>query len=223
MRTMLAVFVVLGWVSFVAPDCLSKEYFTKAGCCPLCSKGTVVREDCSLHAGTLCRRCEKGTFMNKPNGLNKCFTCTSCDSGRGLFLLQGCSETTDTVCEVIAGYFCKDVDVTGCSAAQKHTQCVPGERIKEPGTSRADAQCEPCQSGFFSEHGVNCTDWTTCSETQAKLKEGSRISDVVCGDSSRSHYSAIPVVLLFLLTNVALLIRAVVLKLFFLPAESNKW
>ncbi|KAF3833595.1 hypothetical protein F7725_024799 [Dissostichus mawsoni] len=126
--------------------------------------------------------------------------------------MQGCSETTDTVCEVIDGYFCKDLDVTGCSAAQKHTQCVPGEKIQEPGTRRVDAQCELCQSGFFSEHGVNCTDWTTCSGTQVKLKEGSRSSDVVCGHSSRSHYIVMPPTLLLVLTIVALLIRALTLR-----------
>ncbi|KAL3049659.1 hypothetical protein OYC64_009003 [Pagothenia borchgrevinki] len=144
MVTMLAVFVFLGCAYFVAPElsCLSKEYVSKAGCCPMCRKGTIVQRDCSSHAGPLCRRCENGTFMTHPNGLNRCFTCTSCDSGHSLFVLQGCSETTDTVCEVIDGYFCKDVTGTACSAAQKHTTCVPGEWLKEPGTSREDAQCK---------------------------------------------------------------------------------
>ncbi|XP_033984993.1 tumor necrosis factor receptor superfamily member 14-like isoform X2 [Trematomus bernacchii] len=211
---MLAVFVFLGCAYFVAPvfqlSCLSKEYVSKAGCCPMCRKGTIVQEDCSYVAGTLCSRCEKGTYMNQPNGLNRCFTCTSCDSGHGLFVLQGCSETTDTVCEVIDGYFCKDV--TGCSAAQKHTTCVPGERIKEPGTSREDAQCELCQPGFFSKHGVNCNDWITCSETQVKLKEGTESSDVVCGVSSRNHYIVIPAVILFEMTIVALFMRGHLLE-----------
>ncbi|XP_033980904.1 tumor necrosis factor receptor superfamily member 14-like [Trematomus bernacchii] len=199
--------VVFGCMIFVASGyCLSKEYSTRAGlCCPMCKIGTVVQIDCTSDSGTLCSCCENGTFMNKSNCLDKCFTCTSCDSGHGLSVLQGCSETTDTVCEVIDGYFCKDV--TGCSAAQKHAQCVPGEKIKEPGTRRMDVQCEPCQSGFFSEHGVNCTDWRTCSGTQVKLKEGSRSSDVVCGGSSRSHYFVILPILLLVLTIVALLIR----------------
>ncbi|XP_010774837.1 tumor necrosis factor receptor superfamily member 5-like [Notothenia coriiceps] len=200
-----------GCMIFVASgSCLSKEYSTRAGrCCPMCKIGTVVQMDCTSHTGTLCRGCENGTFMNQSNRLDKCFTCTSCDSGPGLFVLQGCSETTDTVCEVIDGYYCKDLDVTGCSAAQKHTQCVPGEKIQEPGTSREDVQCEPCQSGFFSEHGVNCTDWTTCPGTQVKVKEGRRSSDVVCGGSSRSHYIVMLPTLLLDLTVVALFIRAV--------------
>ncbi|XP_010769005.1 tumor necrosis factor receptor superfamily member 14-like [Notothenia coriiceps] len=114
--------------------CRPKEYPTRAGqCCPMCSEGTIVQRDCTSQSGTRCSRCKNGTFMNQPNGLDKCNTCTSCDSGHGLFVLQVCSETTDAVCEVIEGYFCKDLDVTGCSVAQKHTQCLPGERIKEPG------------------------------------------------------------------------------------------
>ncbi|KAL3063634.1 hypothetical protein OYC64_000047 [Pagothenia borchgrevinki] len=208
---MLAVFVVFGCASFLAQGlcCRPKEYSRAGQCCPMCSEGTIVSRDCTSQSGTRCSRCKNGTFMNEPNGLVTCFTCASCGSGHGLFALHVCSETTDTVCEVIDGYFCKVSDVTGCSAAQKHTQCVRGERIKEPGTSREDAQCELCQSGFFSEHGVNCTDWTTCSETQVTLKEGSGSSDVVCGGSSRSHYIGImPPILLLILTIVALLIRA---------------
>ncbi|KAI9532775.1 hypothetical protein NQZ68_029341 [Dissostichus eleginoides] len=208
---MLAVFVVLGCASFLAQGlcCRPKEYPTSAGqCCPMCSEGTIVQKDCTSQSGTRCSRCKNGSYMNQPNGLHSCITCSSCDSGHGLFVLQVCSETTDTVCEVIDGYFCKHLDVTGCSAAQKHTQCVPGERIKEPGTSREDAQCELCQSGFFSEHGVNCTDWTACSGTQEKLKEGSESSDVVCGDSSRKHYMVIPSVLLFVSLVVGLGITA---------------
>ncbi|XP_034064581.1 tumor necrosis factor receptor superfamily member 14-like isoform X4 [Gymnodraco acuticeps] len=81
---MLAVFVVLGCVSFLAQGlcCRPKEYSTRAEqCCPMCSEGTIVQRDCTSHSGTRCSRCKNGTFMNHPNGLDKCFTCTSCDSG----------------------------------------------------------------------------------------------------------------------------------------------
>ncbi|XP_033943164.1 tumor necrosis factor receptor superfamily member 14-like isoform X2 [Pseudochaenichthys georgianus] len=187
-----------GCAAFLAPGlcCRPKEYPTTNGqCCPMCSEGTIVQRDCTSRSGTRCSHCKNGTFMNQPNGM-----------GHGLFALHVCSDTTDTVCEVIDGYFCKHFDATGCSAAQTHTQCVPGERIKEPGTSREDAQCEPCPSGFFSEHGVNCTDWTTCSGTQATLKEGSSITDVVCGDSSRNHDMLILSGSLFVALVVSLLV-----------------
>lgn len=57
--------------------------------------------------------------------------------GHGLFVKQECTTTTDTVCDVLSGYFCKEfMDDIGCSLAQKHTHCAPGERIKEPGKKK---------------------------------------------------------------------------------------
>ncbi|XP_029292249.1 tumor necrosis factor receptor superfamily member 14-like isoform X2 [Cottoperca gobio] len=165
--------------------------------------GTVVRRDCTPQSGTRCGPCMNGTFMNQPNGLINCFTCTTCDHGHGLFAYQSCSATTDTVCHVLHGYLCKGLmDHTGCSLAQKHTRCAAGQRIKEPGknnlrTSRTDTVCEPCPSGYFSQDGVNCTDWNVCSETEVHVKKGSLSSDVVCGTSSRHRYYCIPVILIF--------------------------
>lgn len=55
-------------------------------------------------------------------------------SAHGLFTQQKCAATTDTVCDVLSGYFCKSVvDDRGCSMAEKHTPCAPGQMIKEPG------------------------------------------------------------------------------------------
>uniref|UniRef100_A0A3B4VQB0 TNFR-Cys domain-containing protein n=1 Tax=Seriola dumerili TaxID=41447 RepID=A0A3B4VQB0_SERDU len=123
--------------------------------------GTVVRRDCTPQSGTRCSLCNNGTFMNQPNGLNKCFPCTSCVPAHGVFAQQKCTVTTDTVCDVLSGYFCRSLaNDTGCSLAEKHTHCAPGQRIKEPGTSRTDTVCEDCQPGYFSQDGVNCTAWT---------------------------------------------------------------
>uniref|UniRef100_A0A3Q0R719 TNFR-Cys domain-containing protein n=1 Tax=Amphilophus citrinellus TaxID=61819 RepID=A0A3Q0R719_AMPCI len=170
-------------------SCRPKEYTTRDNqCCPMCHKGTVVQRDCTINAGTQCRPCEEGTFMNQPSGLYSCFTCTSCDTGHGLLVQQNCTTTTDTVCDVSSGYYCKSVtDSSGCSLAEKHSQCVAGQRIKEPGTSRSDTVCEDCQPRSFSKDGVTCTAWTICSKTQIKIKEGSSTSDVVCGSAPRQH------------------------------------
>ncbi|XP_062283491.1 tumor necrosis factor receptor superfamily member 14-like [Scomber scombrus] len=183
--------------------CRVDEYITRDGqCCPMCHEGTVVRRDCTLQSGTRCVPCERGTFMNQANGLNKCFTCTSCDPAHGLSALQTCTAVNNTVCEVINGHFCKSLTDTGCSLAEKHTHCIPGQGIKEPGTSRNDTVCEDCQPGYFSPDGVNCTAWTICSETQVQVKEGSQTIDIVCGapgalSASRHHYLLIPPFLLF--------------------------
>ncbi|XP_049437736.1 tumor necrosis factor receptor superfamily member 14-like isoform X1 [Epinephelus fuscoguttatus] len=188
---MLSILAVFGCVAvFMVPGlcCREKEYATSNGeCCPMCHEGTVVKRDCTPFSGTRCVPCVNGTYMNQPNGLNKCFPCTSCD--QGLFAKQQCTATRDTVCGVLEGYFCKLRDDTGCSLAQKHTPCESGHRIKTPGTSTSDTECEPCQHGFFSEHGVNCTAWTICSETQVKTHEGDAHSDVVCkAPEPRVHY-----------------------------------
>nr|BAN82749.1 tumor necrosis factor receptor superfamily member 14 precursor [Oplegnathus fasciatus] len=125
--------------------------------------------------------------------------------GQGLFARQECTTTTDAVCDVLSGFFCKTLaDDTGCSLAEKHTHCEPGQRIKEAGTSRTDTVCELCQPGYFSQDGVNCTAWTICSETQRKVKAGNTSSDVVCGTASRQHYCYIPVLLLLTLVGLVI-------------------
>ncbi|KAM8862879.1 tumor necrosis factor receptor superfamily member 14-like isoform 3-T3 [Spinachia spinachia] len=182
--------------------CLSKEYELR--------DGSVVKRDCTAQSGTRCVACVNGTYMNQPNGLTRCFPCSSCDQGRGLFAQQGCTLTRDTICEVITGYFCEDLlDDKGCSLAHRHSRCIPGERIKERGTRRTDTTCEPCPAGSFSVEGLNCTLWTTCSETQEKVEEGSPTSDAICGAASKS----IPLVLVILLLVVVIILLIVLVLL----------
>ncbi|XP_037629689.1 tumor necrosis factor receptor superfamily member 14-like [Sebastes umbrosus] len=202
---MLSTLAVLGYIAaLMAPVmcCLSDEYETRDGeCCSPCLEGSVVQRDCTQKSGTRCSACVNGTYMNQPNGLSKCFLCTSCDQGHGLFAQQECTTTTDTICDVLSGYFCKHLmDDAGCSLAKKHSPCEPGHRIKVPGTSRNDTVCELCQPGHFSQDGWNCTAWTSCSETGFKMKEGSSSSDVVCGAASREHFYYIPLIMATLLS-----------------------
>nr|XP_024661666.1 tumor necrosis factor receptor superfamily member 5-like isoform X1 [Maylandia zebra] len=206
---MLSALLIFGYAAvFMVPvlSCQSKEYKTNDGrCCPMCNKGRVVQRDCTAFSGTQCRPCEMGTFMNQPNSLYNCFPCTACDTGRGIFVKQNCTATTDTVCDVLNGYYCKGLtDSNRCSLAEKHSQCEAGQRIKEPGTSRSDTVCEDCQPGFFSKDGVNCTGWKTCSESQIKVEEGSSTSDVVCGSASRHRYVFISSVVLSLIIVICL-------------------
>ncbi|KAM7411121.1 hypothetical protein PAMA_021211 [Pampus argenteus] len=199
------VFVCVGVFTVPGRCCHVKEYVTQDGqCCPMCHKGTVVSRDCTVQTGTQCVPCKTGTFMNQPSGLKKCLSCTSCDTGHGLFTQQICTPTSDAICDVSSRYYCKSLTDTGCSLAEKHTQCAPGQRVKEPGTSRTDTVCDDCQPGFFSQDGVNCTAWTICSETQVKVKEGSQRDDVVCGNGSRNHYCFLAVLFYFSLTLVLL-------------------
>ncbi|XP_074499253.1 tumor necrosis factor receptor superfamily member 5-like isoform X2 [Sebastes fasciatus] len=202
---MLSTLAVFGYVAaLMAPAmcCPPREYETKDGeCCLMCHEGSVVQRDCTQQSGTRCSACVNGTYMNQPNGLSKCFLCTSCDQGHGVFVQKECTATKDTICEVLSGYFCKHLmDDAGCSLAEKHSPCPPGHRVKEPGTSRTDTVCELCQPGNFSQDGLNCTVWTSCSETQVQIKEGSSSSDVVCGAASRERIYYIPVIMATLLS-----------------------
>ncbi|XP_047425737.1 tumor necrosis factor receptor superfamily member 14-like [Mugil cephalus] len=141
--------------------------------------------------------------MDHPNGLNSCFQCTSCDSVQGLFAKQNCTDKSDTVCDVVRGYYCRTVaEHDGCSSAERHSKCSSGQRIKVPGTSRSDTVCEGCSPGYFSKDGVNCTAWTTCSENQVKEEEGSLITDVVCSSASRHHYTFIGSFVLLVICSI---------------------
>ncbi|KAM7405405.1 hypothetical protein PAMP_012670 [Pampus punctatissimus] len=78
-----------------------------------------------------------------------------CPATHGLFAQQTCTPTNDAICDVLNEYYCKSLTDTGCSLAEKHTQCAPGQRVKEPGTSSSDTVCDDCQTGFFSQDGQN--------------------------------------------------------------------
>uniref|UniRef100_A0A1A8QSU5 Tumor necrosis factor receptor superfamily, member 14 n=2 Tax=Nothobranchius pienaari TaxID=704102 RepID=A0A1A8QSU5_9TELE len=196
------IYLLLQVLVFAGPAscCGAQEYRTSLGqCCPECHEGTVVVRDCTVDSGTRCGPCETGTFMNRPNGMTKCFSCTSCDPGLGLLTRQRCSATSDSVCGVLDGFFCRTQSETGCSLAEKHSACQHGQRIKQAGTSRNDTVCEDCQGGSFSPDGVSCSPWTRCSKGQIKVKDGSSTSDVVCSNAARHRFCLfLPVALPFL-------------------------
>ncbi|XP_041860640.1 tumor necrosis factor receptor superfamily member 14-like [Melanotaenia boesemani] len=188
----LLVFVcVFGTIVASGFCCGAKEFTSSDGqCCPMCNEGTTVRRECTIESGTQCSPCATGTFMNQPNGLRACFPCVFCDTGQGLFAKQECTAKSDAVCDALRGYFCRSLTANGgCSWAEKHSSCVPGQSIKEAGTTRSDTVCEDCEDGHFSPHGVSCTVWTKCSETQMKKEEGTSSSDVVCGSAPRHHFT----------------------------------
>ncbi|KAF4072482.1 hypothetical protein AMELA_G00263490 [Ameiurus melas] len=184
-------------------NCGPNEYLSVAGeCCPMCSKGSVVYRDCTGDYSTTCKPCTKGTFMNEPNGLNKCFSCKSCDTG--LYILQECTTSEDTVCEVSDGYYCLQMSGGECSLASKHSDCEPGQQVKTPGTNTSDTVCEPCPPGFYSPKGVNCTKWTDCWDEIEYQEEGTSITDVQC-KPRRTRYGVIAAILTLLILTVIVL------------------
>ncbi|XP_029911794.1 tumor necrosis factor receptor superfamily member 14-like isoform X2 [Myripristis murdjan] len=171
-------------------DCKPGEYKTRdEECCPMCEAGYVVRRDCTPESSTGCIKCGSGTYMDKRNGLTKCLTCTSCHPAEGLLTQQECTPTSNTVCDVVEGHFCKSSTLdTGCTVAEVHRSCAAGQRIKSPGNKTADTVCEDCPPRYYSPYGITCIAWTICSETQRTIEEGSPSKDFVCGNAERHHY-----------------------------------
>ncbi|XP_061591513.1 tumor necrosis factor receptor superfamily member 6B-like [Cololabis saira] len=97
----------------------------------MCPAGSRVKTHCTEFRSTSCLPCEDATFMDKLNGLKQCHQCSNCDSGSGLKIRLPCTPTSDTVCEPVEGFFCIDPGSPGCTAAQKHRSCEPGQYIRE--------------------------------------------------------------------------------------------
>ncbi|XP_031650584.1 tumor necrosis factor receptor superfamily member 14 isoform X1 [Oncorhynchus kisutch] len=187
-------------------DCGPAEYKKFDGqCCPMCGKGLVVRRDCTIESSTSCIPCIRGTFMNEANGLTKCFPCSSCDPGQGVFTQTECKPTSNTVCHVLDGYYCRSYSSNSeCSFAVEHTHCSPGQSTKSPGTKTTDTMCEECQHGFYSQYGVNCTAWTDCAAMgRVKTEDGNSRQDVICNKvPPRIHTTLIAPLLLILLLGL---------------------
>uniref|UniRef100_A0A8C4ZAD3 TNFR-Cys domain-containing protein n=1 Tax=Gadus morhua TaxID=8049 RepID=A0A8C4ZAD3_GADMO len=115
-----------------------------------CPTGQYVSQDCTLRKYTVCLPCSEGTFNNGSNGLKQCFPCTDCASGLGFKLKKQCTTTSDALCEVLDGYFCKDSVRGGCMAVQRHKDCSPGQYISQRGTASQDTVCLNCNHGTFS-------------------------------------------------------------------------
>ncbi|XP_013855771.1 tumor necrosis factor receptor superfamily member 14, partial [Austrofundulus limnaeus] len=143
--------------------CYLTEYQIGEECCPLCPAGNRVKTDCTEFRSTFCVSCSEETFMDKPNGLKKCTACSVCPAGSGLKVKKPCSRSSDTVCEALEGFFCLELTGSGCSAAQKHKSCKPGQYISTTGSSSSDAECSDCSSGTFSDgSSTSCQPHTQC-------------------------------------------------------------
>ncbi|XP_038863755.1 tumor necrosis factor receptor superfamily member 14-like isoform X1 [Salvelinus namaycush] len=198
----------LNFMHVFGSDCGPAEYKKSDGqCCPMCGRGLVVRRDCTIESSTSCIPCIRGTFMNEANGLTKCFPCSPCDTGQGLFTQTECKPTSNTVCDVLDGFYCRSYSSNSkCSFAVEHTHCSAGQSTKSPGTKTTDTMCEDCQHGFYSQHDVNCTAWTDCAAMgHVKTKDGNSSEDVICNKvPPRSHVTIIAPILLLGLTVTVL-------------------
>ncbi|XP_061591555.1 tumor necrosis factor receptor superfamily member 14-like [Cololabis saira] len=193
--------------------CHRTEYQTGNECCPMCPAGSRVKTHCTEFRSTSCLPCEDGTFMDKLNGLKQCHQCSNCDTGSGLKTTLLCTPTSDTVCEPVEGFFCIDPGSPGCTAAQKHKSCEPGQYIRERGTASSDTECSDCSSGTFSNGTLtSCQPHTQCETKHLQvIKAGTASTDAECGEQSFTILIlagvVVPVVFLCLVVVVFIIYR----------------
>ncbi|XP_051964587.1 tumor necrosis factor receptor superfamily member 14-like [Xyrauchen texanus] len=201
---LILVFRVFGIFTVVAfaHSCGPSEYRSAGGeCCPMCNIGSVVFHDCLGDFSTTCKPCSQGTFMSEPNGLYKCFPCKNCDQSHGLYTQSKCTTMTNSICDVLDGYYCIEYHNSECIYTLKHSVCKPGQGTKL-GTKRSDTVCVDCGHGFYSPSGLNCTKWTDCAtRNEIQTADGSFIKDVTCAQK-RGRYGLIAAVLAAVLAAV---------------------
>ncbi|XP_069382906.1 tumor necrosis factor receptor superfamily member 14-like isoform X2 [Paralichthys olivaceus] len=166
--------------------CHPTEYLIRNECCPLCPPGNRVKTDCTEFRSTSCLPCEKDTFMNLPTERTMCFPCTTCGPDSGLKINTSCTATTDSLCEPLEGFYCIKHTRNNCAAAKKHTQCKPGQFIKQRGTALTDSECSDCSNGTFSDGTrTSCQAHTQCESPKPQLKRpGTTSTDAECGNTS---------------------------------------
>ena len=126
----------------------------------------LTKVSCSLHISLFLPPADQSTVLFIQQFVSSyvpsiCNLYVSTDSG--LKINTSCTATTDSVCEPLEGFYCTDRTRNNCAAAKKHTQCKPGQFIKQRGAfSNSDFKIEVFsavkkehRAGYFS-HPVNC-------------------------------------------------------------------
>uniref|UniRef100_UPI0037E7278B tumor necrosis factor receptor superfamily member 5-like n=1 Tax=Semicossyphus pulcher TaxID=241346 RepID=UPI0037E7278B len=188
-----------------ALTCDQSEYKIGNRCCPKCLPGSRVQTDCSSESNhTSCLPCTEGTFMNQPTDRMQCFYCRDCDAGSGVRIKTSCTQTSNTVCEPLEGFYCTDSAEGSCAAAQSYTSCRPGEYIRQRGTSQRVIDCSACSDGTFSDGTfTSCRPHTQCQSKYLQLlKAGTDSTDAQCGGLSTFW-------IMFIVSNLVLILSAV--------------
>ncbi|XP_028264812.1 tumor necrosis factor receptor superfamily member 14-like isoform X2 [Parambassis ranga] len=182
--------------------CPPAEYQIADECCPLCLPGTRVKTHCREYRATSCIACSEGTYMDTPTGRRQCYPCSNCAAGPGLKVRSSCTETSDTVCEPMEGFYCTDSKGKSCATTQKHRSCKPGQYIQEKGTAYKDTECSDCSDGTFSDGTLtSCQPHRQCEAEKLQLiKAGTPSDDAQCGETATN----VAVIVELILTAVVL-------------------
>ncbi|XP_016322326.1 tumor necrosis factor receptor superfamily member 5-like isoform X3 [Sinocyclocheilus anshuiensis] len=165
--------------------CARAEYEIHGECCPMCAPGNHVYWHCTVDTSTTCIPCPASTYIDEPNGLDKCFPCSVCDAGLGLRIKKTCTRSADTICEPLEGFYCTERKKYSCRFAVKHSECYPGQYVKQTGTAFTDTVCGNCMEGTYSNGSFTaCRPHSNCEIKGLKeIKPGTISSDVECGKS----------------------------------------
>ncbi|XP_030223054.1 tumor necrosis factor receptor superfamily member 14-like isoform X3 [Gadus morhua] len=184
-------------------ECLApNEYLAGTECCPECPPGEHLVKDCTHGIITECSTCPDGTFQAGHTKEQQCSACTKCEAGLGLKVKKSCSSTSNAVCEVLDGFFCRDSNRGGCRAAQRHRlSCSPGQYIGQRGTADKDTECLHCTDGTFSDGTrPSCKNHTKCDSVGGvQIQPGTDSTDSTC-----IHYVVIVVIIIGCISIIVL-------------------
>ncbi|XP_059907081.1 tumor necrosis factor receptor superfamily member 1B-like isoform X4 [Gadus macrocephalus] len=108
---------------------------------------------------------------------------------QGLVAERECTREQDSACTVLDGFYCQEPNQkSGCTLAQKHTQCNASQMTKLPGTRGTDTVCEDCKTGYYSTPGLKCTEGKSSCGNGKVLQKGSQTKETVCNTAPRRHH-----------------------------------
>ncbi|XP_051760519.1 tumor necrosis factor receptor superfamily member 14-like isoform X1 [Ctenopharyngodon idella] len=165
--------------------CAHAEYEIEGQCCPMCAPGNRVVWHCTDDTSTTCVPCPEFTHIDEPSSYTECFTCTVCDEGRGLRVNKACTQSSDTVCGPLEGFYCTEQNKGSCRFAVQHSECSPGQYIKQAGTGSTDTVCADCKGDTYSNGSFSsCLPHTKCEALGlTETNPGTKSSDSECGNS----------------------------------------
>nr|XP_056700931.1 tumor necrosis factor receptor superfamily member 5 [Euleptes europaea] len=175
-------------------NCDRTQYEAHGKCCSRCPPGQRVQTLCDASEGsdTACQPCQPGHFQGSWTKQMACTPHRYCDQNAGLVVhIQG-SATHNAMCRCRNGSHCSS---TECQSCRENSACGPGKGVKQIATDTNDTLCIECPRGFFSNVSsavAPCQPWSSCGATGLVLKaNGTRFSDVTCGEAQRAHSPAL--------------------------------
>ncbi|KAI2661728.1 Tumor necrosis factor receptor superfamily member 14 [Labeo rohita] len=171
-------------------QCSHAEYEIHEQCCPMCVPGYHVHLHCTDDTTTTCVPCTPLTFIDEANGLTRCFPCTMqlriylLQKNQGLRVNKVCTRSSDTVCGPQKGFYCIYKKKGSCRLALQHSECSPGQYIKQAGTDSTDTVCADCTGDSYSNGSFSsCLPHTKCEALGlAETNPGTHSSDSECRD-----------------------------------------